>query len=94
MWRASISSHSAASKLTTTTYYNKLPIFPTNIYSIGKANNKLKNIYMQMKNKKFMLHEFEFYQFYFIFFPDEVDVQEEIIYGISAISSSAKYRKL
>lgn len=28
------------------------------------------------------------------FFPDEVDVQEEIIYGISAISSSAKYRKL
>ncbi|KAG5317588.1 ZWILC protein, partial [Pseudoatta argentina] len=59
VWRASISSHSAASMLTTTTYYNKLPIFPTNIYS-----------------------------------TDNVDVQEEIVYGISAISSSEKYKKL
>ncbi|KAG5325949.1 ZWILC protein, partial [Acromyrmex heyeri] len=59
VWRASVSSHSAASMLTTTTYYNKLPIFPTNIYS-----------------------------------TDNVDVQEEIVYGISAISSSEKYKKL
>ncbi|XP_018404406.1 PREDICTED: protein zwilch homolog [Cyphomyrmex costatus] len=59
IWRASVSSHSATSILTTTTYYNKLPIFPTNIYS-----------------------------------TDNVDVQEEIVYGISAISSSAKYKKL
>ncbi|KAG5312153.1 ZWILC protein, partial [Acromyrmex insinuator] len=59
VWRASVSSHSAASMLTTTTYYNKLPIFPTNIYSTGN-----------------------------------IDVQEEIVYGISAISSSEKYKKL
>lgn len=57
--RASVSSHSAASMLTTITYYNKLPIFPTNIYS-----------------------------------TDDVDLQEEMVYGISAVSSSAKYRKL
>ncbi|KYQ57370.1 Protein zwilch like protein [Trachymyrmex zeteki] len=59
VWRASVSSHSAASMLTTTTYCNKLPIFPTNIYS-----------------------------------TDNVDVQEEIVYGISTISSSEKYKKL
>lgn len=59
VWRASVSSRSAASMLTTTTYYNKMPIFPTNIYSI-----------------------------------DDVDVQEEIVYGISATSSSARYKKL
>jgi len=59
VWRASISSQSAASMLTTTTYYNKMPIFPTHIYP-----------------------------------ADDVDVQEEIVYGVSAMSSSAKYRKL
>ncbi|KYM80328.1 Protein zwilch like protein [Atta colombica] len=59
VWRASVSSHSVASMLTTTTYYNKLPIFPTNIYS-----------------------------------TDNVDVQEERVYGLSAISSSEKYKKL
>ncbi|XP_071561375.1 protein zwilch homolog [Temnothorax nylanderi] len=59
VWRASVSSHSAASMLTTTTYYNKMPIFPTNIYS-----------------------------------TDDVDVQEEIVYGISATSSSARCKKL
>ncbi|KYN39034.1 Protein zwilch like protein [Trachymyrmex septentrionalis] len=59
VWRASVSSHSTASMLTTTTYYNKLPIFPTNIYS-----------------------------------TDNVDVQEDIVYGISVISSSEKYKKL
>ncbi|KYN18209.1 hypothetical protein ALC57_09456 [Trachymyrmex cornetzi] len=59
VWRASVLSHSAASMLTTTTYYNKLPIFPTNVYS-----------------------------------TDNVDVQEEIVYDISTISSSEKYKKL
>ncbi|XP_077274476.1 protein zwilch homolog isoform X2 [Temnothorax americanus] len=59
VWRASVSSHTAGSMLTTTTYYNKIPIFPTNIYS-----------------------------------TDDVDVQEEIVYGISAISSSARCKKL
>ncbi|XP_032682691.1 uncharacterized protein LOC116849548 [Odontomachus brunneus] len=36
LWRATLSSHSAASTLTTTTFYSKMPIFPTNIYSTGK----------------------------------------------------------
>ncbi|XP_012529690.1 protein zwilch homolog isoform X2 [Monomorium pharaonis] len=58
--RASVTSHSAASKLTTTTYYNKMPIFPTNIYSIS----------------------------------DDENIQEEIVHGISAVTSSATYRKL
>ncbi|KAL0102446.1 hypothetical protein PUN28_018012 [Cardiocondyla obscurior] len=59
IWRASVSSHSVASMLTSTTYYNKIPIFPTNIYS-----------------------------------TDDLDVQEEIVYGMHAISSSTKYKKL
>ncbi|KAL6260112.1 hypothetical protein P5V15_007651 [Pogonomyrmex californicus] len=59
VWRASISSYSAASKLTTTTYYSKLPIFPINLFS-----------------------------------TDDVDVQEEMVHGISATSSSTKCRKL
>jgi len=46
--------------LTTITYYNKLPIFPTNIYSTGNANNKFKNI-KSIKNKKFMQDKIEFY---------------------------------
>ncbi|XP_011875656.1 PREDICTED: protein zwilch homolog isoform X2 [Vollenhovia emeryi] len=60
VWRASVSSHSAASMLTTTTYYNKVPIFPTNIYLT----------------------------------ESEEDVEEEMVYGISAISSSARRKKL
>ncbi|EFN68929.1 hypothetical protein EAG_03506 [Camponotus floridanus] len=57
--RTSISSESAALMLTTTNYYSKMPIFPTDIYPIDNANTL-----------------------------------EEIIYGISATSSSTKYKKL
>jgi len=35
MWKAFLSSHSAVSMLTTTAYYSKMPIFPTNIYPTG-----------------------------------------------------------
>lgn len=58
-WKASLSSHSAASMLTTTTYYSKTPIFPTNIYPTG-----------------------------------DVNAQEEMVHGVSATSSSTKYKKL
>ncbi|XP_011147870.2 protein zwilch homolog isoform X2 [Harpegnathos saltator] len=59
VWRATLSSQSAASTLSTTTYYSKMPIFPTNIYPI-----------------------------------DDKNAQEEMVHGISATSSAAKYKKL
>jgi len=48
MWKAFLSSRTAASMLTTTTYYSKMPIFPTNIYPTGiyKILKKVFNIHM------------------------------------------------
>ncbi|RLU22797.1 hypothetical protein DMN91_005075 [Ooceraea biroi] len=59
-WRASLSSHTAAAMLTTTTYYSKMPIFPTNIYPTDADAN----------------------------------VEKEIVHGISATSSSIKFKKM
>ncbi|KAL6425229.1 hypothetical protein ACFW04_009462 [Cataglyphis niger] len=58
--RTSISSQSAALRLTTTTYYSKMPIFPMDMHPIDNANTQ----------------------------------EESPIYGISATSSSTKYKKL
>ncbi|KAH0947663.1 hypothetical protein HN011_011691 [Eciton burchellii] len=46
MWKAFLSSHSALSMLTTTAYYSKMPIFPTNIYPTdGDANVGKETVY-------------------------------------------------
>ncbi|XP_014470654.1 PREDICTED: protein zwilch homolog [Dinoponera quadriceps] len=59
VWRAALSSHSAASTLTTTMYYSKTPIFPTNVYP-----------------------------------TDDAATQKETVHGVSATSSSSRYKKL
>lgn len=73
-----------------------MPIFPTDIYPIGKANNSFK---YQLKILKICAVVYDSSDLIYLsilsfFSSDNANTQEEIIYGISATSSSTKYKKL